>query len=206
MTCLIDTGSSISTIRLALYNRMTEKQLLFSSDVRLRMADGGLVPVCGEVSFSVHIQGATYEQTMVVAEIETSVVPGYDFICKHNCQIDVPKGEVFLKGNLVKCIYESTLPSIFRIQVAENITVPHATERIVPAINEGCTPNITRRIIEAEAQVYRNGLLEAKAVIDPCLDYVPLRVLNVSGKEQVLYANMYIATCHPISDLKEISR
>ena len=165
------------------------------------MADGGLVPVCGEASFSVHIQYATYEQTMVVAEIESPVELGYDFMCKHHCQIDVPKGEVLLIGNLVKCIYESTLPSIFRIQVAENITVPHATEMIVPAKTEGCTPNITRGIIEAEAQAYRNGFLVAKTVIDSYL-----AVLHVSGKEQVLYANMHIATCHPISDMKETSR
>ena len=74
------------------------------------MADGGIVQVCGEASFSVHIQGATYEQPMVIAEIETPVVLGYDFVRKHQCQIDVPKGEVLLNGNLVKCIYESTLP------------------------------------------------------------------------------------------------
>ena len=54
-----------------------------------------------------------------------------------------------------------------RDKVAEKITVPHATEMIVPV-------------------EYMNGLLVAKAVIDPCLDYVPLRVINVSGKEQVL--------------------
>lgn len=206
MNCLIDTGSSISTVHPALYNRMTQRHLLTPSDVRLRMADGGLVPVCGEASFSVNIQGVSYEQTMVVADIETPVVLGYDFMCEHHCQINVPKGEVLLNGNLVKCIYESTLPSIFRIQVAENITVPHATEMIVPAKIEGCTPHITRGVIEAEGQAYHNGLLIARTVIDPCLDFVPLRILNVSGKKQVLYANTHIATCHPISDLKEISR
>ena len=87
-------------------------------------------------------------QTMVVAEIETPVVLGYDFMCKHHCQIDVPKGEVLLNGNLVKCIYESTLPSIFRKQVAKNITVPHATEMVVPAKIEGCTPHITTLQLE----------------------------------------------------------
>ena len=118
----------------------------------------------------------------------------------------MPKGQIILKGNLVKCIYESTLPSIFRIQVAENVTVPRATEMIIPAKIEGCTPHITKGIIEAEGQAYKNGLLVAKTVIDPCLDFVPLRVLNVSGKEQVLYANTHIATCHPVSDVREMNR
>ena len=206
VSCLIDTGSSLSTIHPALYNRMTEKPLLSESDVRLRMADGSLVPVCGEASFSVQIQGVSYTQTMAVAEIETPVVLGYDFMCEHHCQINVPKGQIILKGNLVKCIYESTLPSIFRIQVAENVTVPRATEMIIPAKIEGCTPHITKGIIEAEGQAYKNGLLVAKTVIDPCLDFVPLRVLNVSGKEQVLYANTHIATCHPVSDVREMNR
>ena len=62
------------------------------------MADRGFVPVRGEASFFVHIQDATYKQTMVVAEIETPVVLGYDFRCKHHCQIEFPKGEVLLKG------------------------------------------------------------------------------------------------------------
>ena len=206
VSCLIDTGSSLSTMHPALYNRMTEKPLLSESDVKLRMADGSLVPVCGEASFSVQIQGVSYTQTMAVAEIETPVVLEYDFMCEHHCQINVPKGEILLKGNLVMCIYESTLPSIFRMQVAENVTVPRATEMIIPAKIEGNTPHITKGIIEAEGQVYKNGLLMAKTVIDPCLDFVPLRVLNVSGKEQVLYANTHEATCHPVSDVREMNR
>ena len=116
------------------------------------------------------------------------------------------KGEILLKGNLVNCIYESTLPSIFRIQVAENVTVPRATEMIIRAKIEGCTPHITKGIIEAEGQAYKNGLLVAKTVIDPCLDFVLLGVLNVSGKEQVLYANTHIATCHPVSDVRIMNR
>ena len=206
VNCLIDTGASLSTIHPALYNRMTEKPLLSQSDVRLRMADGSLVPVCGEASFSVQIKGVSYTQTMAVAEIETPVVLGYDFMCEHHCQINVPKGEVHLNGNLIKCVYESTLPSIFRIQVAENVIVPQATEMIIPARIEGCTPHITKGIIEAEGQAFKNGLLVAKTVIDPCLDFVPLRVLNVSGKEQVLYANTHIATCHPVSSMREITQ
>ena len=205
VNCLIDTGAS-STIHPALYNRMTEKPLLSQSDVRLRMADGSLVPVCGEASFSVQIKGVSYTQTMAVAEIETPVVLGYDFMCEHHCQINVPNGEVHLNGNLIKCVYESTLPSIFRIQVAENVTVPQATEMIIPARIEGCTPHITKGIIEAEGQAFKNGLLVAKTVIDPGLDFVPLRVLNVSGKEQVLYANTHIATCHPVSSMREITQ
>ena len=98
VNCLIDTGASLSTIHSALYNRMTEKPLLSQSDVRLRMADGSLVPVCGEASFSVQIKGVSYTQTMAVAEIETPVVLGYDFMCEHHCQINVPNGEVHLNG------------------------------------------------------------------------------------------------------------
>ena len=90
----------------------------------------------------------------------------------------------------------STLPSLFRIQVAENVTVPRAKEMIIPARIEGCTPHITKGIIEAEDQAYKNGLLIAQTVID----FVPLRVLNVSGMKQVLYANIHTATCHPVSD------
>ena len=74
MTCRIDTGSLLSTIHPALYNKMNEQQLLSSSDVRLKMAYGCLVPMCSEASFCVPIQDTTYEQTMVVAEIETPVV------------------------------------------------------------------------------------------------------------------------------------
>ena len=185
---------------------MTEKPLLAESVVRFRMADGSLVPVCGEASFHVQIRGVCYTQTMAVAEIETPMVLGYDFMCEHHCQINVPKGEILLKENLVKCIYESTLPFIFRIQVAENVTIPRVTEMIIPAKIERCIPHITKGIIEAEGQAYKNGLLVAKTVIDPCLDFVPLRVLNVSGKEQVLYANTHIATCHPVSDVREMNR
>ena len=48
----------------------------------------------------------------------------------------------------MKCVYESILPSIFRIQVAKNITVPHATEMVVPAKIERCTHQITTLQLE----------------------------------------------------------
>ena len=80
VNCLIDTGSSLSTIHPALYNRLAEKPVLSESDVRLRMADGSLVPVSGEASFTVQIKGVSYTQTMAVAEIETPVVLGYDYV------------------------------------------------------------------------------------------------------------------------------
>ena len=204
--CLLDTGSSVSVVHPALFDRMTGGKPSFSStEVKRRMTDGGLVPANGKGSFSVCIQDVCYKQTMVVAEIETPVVLGYDFMCQHKCQINVAKGEVLLHGNLVQCVYESTLPSIFRIQVAERIVVSMDTEMIVPAKVEGCTPHIMKGLIEAEVQTHKTGLLVAKTVIDPCHRLVSLRVLNVSGKEKVLYANMHIATCHPITDIKTVT-
>ena len=83
---------------------MAGNPLLFQSDVRLRMADGSLVPVCGEASSTVQIKGVSYTHTMAVAEIKTPVVLRYYFMCEHHGQINVPEGEVLLNGNLIKCV------------------------------------------------------------------------------------------------------
>ena len=110
--------------------------------------------MCDEASFTVPIKGVSYTFTLAVAEIETPVMLGYDFMCEHHAKMNVPEGEVLLNGNLIKCVYESRLPSIFRIQVAANVKVPQVTEMIIPARIEGNAPHITKGIIEAEVQAF----------------------------------------------------
>ncbi|MES9880089.1 MAG: reverse transcriptase domain-containing protein [Sedimenticola sp.] len=206
MNCLLDTGSSLSVIHPSIYARMTgNKPELTQTGSQLKMADGGLVNVVGKATFQLNIGNCTYKQLMAVADIEAPAVLGYDFMKSQNCQIDVARGEVSLNGVTEKCILESTLPKVYRIRVAENTVIPQSTEMIIPAVVEGSLPYTTRGVIHAGELTDTRGILVAKTIVDPCNEVVPVRVANLSGQAQTLYAHSHIATCHAVDLLQEAS-
>lgn len=208
MKCLIDTGASVSVLHLSTYQQMLNhnRPQLCKSNTTLYMANGAPVEVHGSGIFNININGHIYRQQMSVAEIEAPAVIGYDFLKNQNCQIDIGKSRLNLDGKIVECILESTLPSMFRIRVAENTTVPCGTEMIVPATVDGALPHITKGMIECEKLQNLNGLLLAKTIVDPCDKIVPIRVMNVTDKPQVLYENTHVATCHAINHLEVLQR
>ena len=208
MKCLIDTGASVSVLHPSLYHKMAKKKQpqLIQTDSKLYMADGEPVDICGKAIFDVDLNGYIYSQQMSVAEIEAPAVLGYDFLKSHNCLLDIGRSRLNLDGRIVECILESTLPSMYRIRVAENTTVPCGTEMIVPAIIDGTLPHITKGMIESEQTQKLNGLLLAKTIVDPCDKLVPVRVMNVTDKPQVLYEHAHIGTCHAINHMETLQQ
>ncbi|MES9885164.1 MAG: retropepsin-like aspartic protease [Sedimenticola sp.] len=91
VNCLIDTGSTLSVLHPNRYEAIPEdvRPMLKDTHTSIRMADGGLVKLQGKATFTVMINGATFRQEMVVADIEVPAVIGYDFLHCYNCQIDV---------------------------------------------------------------------------------------------------------------------
>ncbi|MES9881596.1 MAG: reverse transcriptase domain-containing protein [Sedimenticola sp.] len=166
------------------------------------MADGGLVKLQGRATFTIVIDGKSFEQEMVIADVEVPAVMGYDFLHRYNCQIDIVQQLLTINGLRIQCMLESSLPSVFRITVAQNIVIPRASEMIVPAKVATGIAHTTRGIVDQIQNPELNGLLVAKTVIDPSCGTVPIRVLNLSGTDQRLYADTQIASCHAIRNIE----
>ena len=77
---LVDTGSTVTILHTLKFQYLPEelKQPLRTTQYTLKMSDGGPVPCLGAVSLPIQVGDKVYLQDVLIAEIETSFVMGYD--------------------------------------------------------------------------------------------------------------------------------
>ena len=185
VNCLIDTGSTITVLHPSKYAAISQdlRPALEPSDVKLRMADGGLVASQGYANFPIEVQGRKFQHRIMVADVEAPAVLGYAFLMQNNCQIDMGHGRIQIGGLSIKCTEESELPSVFRITLAEYTVVPPASEMILPGRIEGDLTNFSDVIVEPyDARLSQRGIMVAKVLVNPSEEHIPIRVLNVTDQ------------------------
>jgi transposase InsO family protein len=201
VTCLIDTGSTITVLHPNRYFAIpeAERPALDASNSWLRMADGGLVSPLGTTVLTFHINGKMLRQRMVIAEVEAPIVLGYDFMHEYDCHINITGGILTIEGQPMQCERESQMPSVFRVQVSETVEIPASSEMLMRAELDGETAGFTAGLIEPIGQhADKNGVLIARAVVDPSRECVLLRAVNLTGQSQIVYKGTHVATCERI--------
>ncbi len=106
VNCLVDTGSTLSVLHPSRYEAIPEEirpNLEYMNNY-LRMADGGLVTLLGKATFTILVDGRSFEQEMMIADIEVPAVMGYDFLHRYECQIDIVQQVLTINGMRVQCI------------------------------------------------------------------------------------------------------
>ena len=201
INCLLDTGSTSTIMHPKKFMSIPETVRPTVTEVSggLRMANGNIVNASGTVTLPFEIQGQTFRQRVIIADVEAPVVLGYDFLLQHQCTIDIGRTELKIGDLTIKCTLESQLPSIFRITVAENVLVPPTSEMVVPCKVDGGAPHFSNAILEAaNSKLADRGIFVAKSLVDPCTGNVPLRLINISSEPQQLYKHTHAATCQPV--------
>lgn len=124
--CLLDTGSTMSVLHSNIFKKLPQKMQtrLKTSNQKLRMADGSAVRILGTINLPLFIDNQVIQQLMLVADIEIPVVLGFDFMNQNKCVIDVSSRTMQLNNQCIPCQLESQVPSLFRITVRENVTIP----------------------------------------------------------------------------------
>ena len=206
---LVDTGSTISVVHPSILTRLPDDVAVqMNSQVgQIRLADGSMIDTLGTVQLKVQL-GADKESwthDWVVSEVETPVVIGVDFLRDHRCTLDVRAGTLTVGDTVHVCRYRESMPQVFRIKVAETVEVPARSEMIVPG-EMADTSYLTLGVVEGNGQPMCDGnVLVARAILNPSDSVLPLRVMNLSGEPQKLYKGTNIATCEPVTAVRETS-
>jgi len=148
--------------------------------------------------------GLTTSFQIVVAKLEVPGVLGYDFLYAHGGIVNVAESEVTLNNHTLSCKLESRLPSLFRISLKANVTVPPRTEIMTTGIIEprDDIEHCSSAIVEPNQKLMeKTGLLIARSLVDPSSGTAPLRIINVSNDPKVLYAKTATAIGEPTSTL-----
>ena len=137
------------------------------------------------------------------------MIIGYDFMYTHHCSLDVRNCRLKLGRRYIKCHQEGQNSSLFRIRLDRDVTVPPGAEMIIGGkidLNGQSLREISEMIVEpkAESVLTRQGILVAKALIDPNSERIPLRVMNLTDEPQPLYHETIAATAELVASVNSL--
>ena len=198
INCLIDTGSTLSILHPSKYNAIPEKERpRLSNDCGgLRLADGGILRPLGAATFPVQLGNKTILHRLIVAEIDAPMIIGFDFLNKNNCILNMGEGTIQIDGQIIDCIKEQNLCSVFKISTEVDTEIPPSCEIIVEGkILQGVPHKVTGLIDSATSILTKSGCLIAKAVVNPCDQSIPVRLINLSDQPVQLPRKTAIGQC-----------
>ena len=106
-----------------------------------------------------------------------------------------------MNGATHLCPCMEAMPHIFRVTVAETMTIPAMSEMVVPGKIDDTAP-FTQGIFESGGQQLCGGNVTlARVVVNPAEEILPLHVMNMSSEPQTLYRDTHVATCEPVASV-----
>lgn len=127
---------------------------------------------------------------------------GLDFMKRHNCSIDIAKNVLTIQSKTVDLKCQGSI-GCYRITVAEDVSIPARSEVII----QGDVPSFSRNdekcfLVEPSDRIMQSGKgLLAKTLVNGS-SKVPLRILNVSDVDQMIYQGTHIGHLSPVSEIK----
>ena len=173
------------------------------------MANGDTSIPLGKADFQLEVNGTELWHSMIVADLEVPLILGYDFMYDQDCSLDVRKGHLKIGKNHIQCNAEGQRNFVFRIKLDNDFTVPPGSEMIVNGsiIDESyCLANISEDILEAKtySSLAKQGIMVAKALVNPSHGKVPQRLMNLTAEPQSLRQSTVAATIESVESVTAI--
>ena len=199
--CLLDTGSAISLVSTATYNRIPKSARPKVAPIREKFTgvNGGSLQVHGRTN-SVMVFGHTQiHQELLVAETDVEVLLGMDFLQDHSCHLDLPRRILHLGDERLSCWNEDVDHAHFLVICQERITLqPQASGAVAGKIRR--TGNITQwGVIEpCPKLIESSGLLFRQTLVSAHEDVVPVQVINCGNEPVTLHSNQLLGWCESV--------
>jgi transposase InsO family protein/predicted aspartyl protease len=202
---LVDTGSSLTFLSEAVYQAMEpgNRPVLETVERRIVLADGKSLSVLGKCSLGIELGGVSVLQEVVVADVTTGAILGMDFMSANDCLVDTARGMLKLGGSHILCDTDRAQVKCCRIAVAETVTVPAGHEMVLPGrvVNQGVSIQAVGIIEPVSSFAGKHGLALGRSLVDPSRVSVPLRVLNPTGEDVILYRNTTAGIMYPVQEI-----
>ena len=93
---LVDTGCGPTILNSQIFEKMcsSTKPQLQGLSTELKVADGQPMPCMGKGKFRMNIDDMTVEHEMLVADIDVEGLLGWEFLCKHECNLNIRAGKL----------------------------------------------------------------------------------------------------------------
>ena len=175
--CLIDTGAEVNIMSRAIYWRHFRDNLpLTPAARRLTAADGKEISVEGIGYVPLDVGGRVLTVRVVVADMETALVLGMDFISRHRCTWDWDAGTLKL-GDLTAGLKHT------RVLSQHDLRIPACSEYVTAGKLTAVIPLASSAMIIGSGALCRDpGVVVANTLVDPRVGTVPVRILNPQGQ------------------------
>ena len=140
---------------------------------------------------------------MIVADIESDIILGLDFLKNQKGHINVETNSLILGDKKFGLNCHGKL-GCYRIVISETVTVPARSEMIVSG--KVADKGILKEdlcVIEPTEKAYENGQCIAKSLIHG-KQAVPLRMMNLTNEAQTLSSGVQVATASPVSEVRKV--
>ena len=173
------------------------------------MANGDTSIPRGKADFQLEVNGTELWHSMIVADLEVPLILGYDFMYDHDCSLDVRKGHLKIGKNHIQCNAEGQRNFVFRIKLENDFTVPPGSKMIVNGSIDDesyCLAGISEAKLEAktDSSLAKQGIMVAKALVNPSHGKVPLRLMNLTAEPQSLRQSTVAATIESVESVTAI--
>ncbi|MCG8034214.1 MAG: retroviral-like aspartic protease family protein, partial [Candidatus Thiodiazotropha taylori] len=202
---LLDTGSTITVISPKLFEEIPSnlRPKIMPWNRSLCMANGDTSIPRGKAQIKLTINDTEIWHSMVIADVEAPIILGYDFMYDHDCSLDIRNASLKIGENNIQCNSGSQDGFVFRIRVDSDVTVPPGCEMIIPGkimTEDQDISQISEVLVEAKtgSTLAKQGIIVAKALVDPSKGIIPLRVLNLTNEHQILHSKSIAATAESV--------
>ena len=202
---LLDTGASVSLIHTDTWERAKPNNHKLDpwKGQSLISVQGTPLQLHGHTEVPIHLTTGTIQTQVVVADkLTTEAILGLDFLEANNCIIDMGKHTLTFPGHppisLVPAISKENSPRL-KVSLVETIRIPASSELEIMAHVSG--PPIYKPYLLEQMTHKRLPVCIARALVSPDSSEVPLRVLNPSPEDVILYKDTSVATMQPMENI-----
>ena len=195
MSFLIDMGAGVSLLRGDIWDRVVPENNGMDREVTYRLVGVDRIPikVRGTVTVEVSLEGLVFNQKFVIADgITAEAILGMDFLEENRCVLDLGRRELVAKdeGMIPLKPHSSSKSSCLKVTLVEITVVPVASEMEVKAKVGASSDEYTWMIEGKSSKVL---VQVARALVTPCNNLIPLRVVNTSLTPVTIYRGSTVA-------------
>jgi predicted aspartyl protease len=202
----VDTGSDISIVHPDILQDQKVENLQPVTP-SFRTVTGQKEQMKGSCNLTVRIGSTKVSRPIWVADIQDPCILGTDLLEPLGCVVNL-KDSILLIGDeevpLQRIDSRHSSPPCYRAVLDETVNLPPHSESLVPVKIEGLQSTKDKwGILEPSGDGFRGvtGVVTGRTLVDLEQPSVPVRVLNLSEKEQRIKSGVVVAVCASVQSV-----
>ena len=180
-----------------------KRPLLKPVECRMVAANGEDVTTIGSAEFTFSFSRKLFHLPAIVANINTEVVIGLDFMQKFSCNLNLKECTLTTEDTVINCFMRGKM-GCFRIAAAETVSIPSNNEMVILGniASKGiCQENIG--VIEPNEELIERKSVLSGRVLAKANERVPVRLMNPTSNPVVIKKGTLLGTFEPVDEVKE---